>query len=86
VAPFIPGVLNRAVNVPAFVSAEPPTDAMPIFSSDVLALQMEDHYIRVHRPEGSQLVDDAGSGHRGAGRPRRLAHAPVMVGRPRGGC
>lgn len=29
---------------------------MALFSGDVLALQMEDHYIRVHRPEGSQLV------------------------------
>lgn len=47
---------NRAVNVPTFASAEQPTDAMPLFSSDVLALQIEDHYIRVHRPEGSQLV------------------------------
>jgi hypothetical protein len=45
---------RRTANVPA--SAEPPTDAMALFSGDVLALQMEDHYIRVHRPEGSQLV------------------------------
>lgn len=37
-------------------SAEPPPAAMTLLSGDVLALQMEDHYIRVHRPEGSQLV------------------------------
>lgn len=47
---------DRAVSVPTFASAEPPNDTMALFSGDVLALQMEDHYIRVHRPEGSQLV------------------------------
>jgi hypothetical protein len=34
----------------------PPIEPMAPFSGEVLALQMEDHYIRVHRREGSQLV------------------------------
>lgn len=47
---------DQAMNVPMDASGKPPTDAMALFSGDVLALQMEDHYIRIHRPEGSQLV------------------------------
>ncbi|QHL90241.1 LytTR family transcriptional regulator [Sphingomonas changnyeongensis] len=27
-----------------------------LFSSDVIALQMEDHYVRIHSPRGSELV------------------------------
>ena len=30
--------------------------ALPLFGTDVLALQMEDHYLRVHRAQGSELV------------------------------
>jgi hypothetical protein len=76
---------NRAVNVPTFASAEQPTDAMPLFSSDVLALQIEDHYIRVHRPEGSQLVlMTLGQGIAALDGLEGL-RTPVMVGRPRSG-
>lgn len=36
-------------------SASAPTDA-PSLGKDVLALQMEDHYVRVHRAHGSDLI------------------------------
>ena len=37
------------------VAAEPANPPQP-FGPDVWALQMEDHYVRVHRPHGSELV------------------------------
>lgn len=40
----------------ANVSSLTPVEPISPFSGEVLALQMEDHYIRVHRREGSQLV------------------------------
>lgn len=33
-----------------------PAPEPPVAASDVLCLQMEDHYVRVHGPRGSQLV------------------------------
>lgn len=49
----------------AFITRRPPPDPVspPLLDStpgplgrDVLALQMEDHYVRVHRPSGSELI------------------------------
>jgi hypothetical protein len=47
-------VRRRAASVP--VSAPFPAATMPPLGKDVLALQMEDHYVRVHRPNGSELI------------------------------
>ncbi|WP_298330992.1 LytTR family DNA-binding domain-containing protein [Asticcacaulis sp.] len=43
---------RRAASRPVLAETEPPA-ALP---KDVLALQMEDHYVRVHTPTGAQLM------------------------------
>jgi hypothetical protein len=53
-------VLDRAASIsatdnPPAPSGPPPADALAL-ADDVLALQMEDHYVRVHRPNGSELI------------------------------
>lgn len=48
--------VRSASDMPVNVSSDLPVDGMAPFSGEVLALQMEDHYIRVHRRQGSHLV------------------------------
>lgn len=51
-------IRNRAASKAGDMPAPPPA-AKPMVTplvGDVLALQMEDHYVRVHRPAGSELV------------------------------
>ncbi len=51
-------LLRRPVSIPIDTSAPPPVIepvATPL-GGDVLALQMEDHYVRVHRPTGTELI------------------------------
>ncbi|MEH3099995.1 LytTR family transcriptional regulator DNA-binding domain-containing protein [Sphingomonas adhaesiva] len=51
-------IMNRPASKAGDTPAPPPA-AMPMvtpLAGDVLALQMEDHYVRVHRPAGSELV------------------------------
>jgi hypothetical protein len=46
-------ILRRPMSAPQDYSA--PLPYTPL-GTDVLALQMEDHYVRVHRPNGSELI------------------------------
>lgn len=51
-------VLRRPMSVPIDASVAPPV-IEPIVTplgGDVLALQMEDHYVRIHRPAGTELI------------------------------
>lgn len=45
-----------ASDPPVNVSSPAPVEPVAPFCGEVLALQMEDHYIRVHHRDGSQLV------------------------------
>ncbi|MEJ8630133.1 LytTR family DNA-binding domain-containing protein [Sphingomonas sp. I4] len=50
--------LHRVTSTRIHAPAAPPSITpltMPL-SGDVLALQMEDHYVRVHRPAGTELI------------------------------
>lgn len=51
-------VLRHRSEMPPPDEPERPSRAIPTFAlgSDVLALQMEDHYVRVHRRGGSEMV------------------------------
>lgn len=49
-------LLRRAGAMAAGVATPAPVVAAERLAGDVLALQMEDHYVRVHRPHGSELV------------------------------
>lgn len=58
-----PRVAQDAVQPPAPKAPEPPQSANPLLDqlpaalgSDVIALEMEDHYVRVHTAHGSELV------------------------------
>ena len=48
---------RRTARVAPEVLAPPPVRrSLPVLGCDVLALQMEDHYVRVHRASGSELL------------------------------
>ena len=50
-------VRRRSASAPKDVAPAPPVEPIAItLGGDVLALQMEDHYVRVHRPTGSELI------------------------------
>lgn len=51
---FISRTASKAIDMPAPSSAAKPT--MTPLVGDVLALQMEDHYVRIHRPDGTELL------------------------------
>ncbi|MDR6129054.1 hypothetical protein QE361_003491 [Sphingomonas sp. SORGH_AS802] len=49
---------RRPVSAPIDASAAPPViePVVTPLGGDVLALQMEDHYVRIHRPAGTELI------------------------------
>jgi hypothetical protein len=49
-------VLTRSAPASAVVPSGLPPVGKASLADDVLALQMEDHYVRVHRPNGSELI------------------------------
>lgn len=51
-------VVRRSATMPGDMPAPPASVELAVtpLGGDVLALQMEDHYVRVHRPAGSELV------------------------------
>ncbi|MEO0463061.1 MAG: LytTR family DNA-binding domain-containing protein [Pseudomonadota bacterium] len=61
-SPAVPAPKAEAMASPAPIVAQPPSsnpllDALaPELGSDVIALEMEDHYVRVHTALGSELV------------------------------
>jgi DNA-binding LytR/AlgR family response regulator len=53
------GLAQRRATARAVVADAPKHTVEPsgrTLADDVLALQMEDHYVRVHRPGGSELI------------------------------
>lgn len=49
--------LRRAVPSPQVTTASTsPSEKASALDGDILALQMEDHYVRAHRPGGSELI------------------------------